>query len=134
MTDPTRYIRKAIIAALEKPDFSVYGQIPPTSATTPYATVSVALQARSVKGCAIYEATISIDIYNEFREYGGRKTMDELTDDILATLAPTNSTYLPIDGFVHANCRLLSTNERKEQENSTAVYVKSLRFLSLITE
>ncbi len=134
MTDPTRYIRKAVIDGLQTGDFYLYGQNPPGSAATPYGVVSVTVEQRPVKGVKIWTANIDIDIYHEFREYGGRKVIDELTDSIITIMVPDDSAYLDIDNFNHANCKLVSTSERATMDNSITSYQKTIRFQSIVNE
>lgn len=134
MTEPTRYIRKAISEALTTPNFKVYEQNPPGSAVTPYGIITVSVQQRPVKGIKIYTASIDIDIYHEFREYGGRKTIDELCDNIIELMVPNDALYISISGFEHSGCRLLSTTERADKDNSVTSYIKTLRFQSIVNE
>lgn len=134
MTDPTRYIRKAVIDALQTVTFKLYGQNPPGSATTPYGVVSVTVEQRPVKGIKIWTANIDVDIYHEFREYGGRKVIDELTDSIITTMVPDSAAYLSIENFGHANCKLVSTSERATMDNSITSYQKTIRFQSIVNE
>ena len=134
MTDPNRYIRDAVIDALRTGGYNAYGQNPPASAVTPYAIVSVSYEQRPVKLVKFYTVTIAIDLYHEFREAGGRKQLDEMTDFIFTTLIPNNNTYLSVSGFQHVNCRLASSNESMVTNESITTYIKNLRFTSLITE
>ena len=132
MIDPTRYIRKAVINALVG-IVTVYDR-PPGSAVTPYAVIGVTVQQLPVKGIKFYRAAIIITIYNEFREYAGRKVVDEITDGILGVMVPNDSSYLSIENFNHAQCKLVSTDENSNQDNSITSIVKALRFESLINE
>ena len=134
MIDPARYIRKAVIGALRNDGISAFGQQPPSSQATPYCLISIGYEQLQVKHFKHYRATISIDIYHDFREDGGRKTMDEITDSIFDILVPDNPPYLSIENFEHANCRLLSADERILRDESTTTYIKALRFESLISQ
>ena len=134
MTDPTRYIRKAVIDALTTGDVKFYGQNPPGNASTPYGIVSVAVEQRPVKGIKIWNASIDIDLYHEFREYGGRKIIDELTDDIISDMVPNDSIFISIENFNMANCKLLNTSERATMDNSITSYQKTIRFQAIVNE
>ncbi len=132
MTDPTRYIRKAIVNALAA-TLTVYDR-PPGSAAPPYGVIGVTLQQLPYRGIKFYRASIIITIYNEFREYAGRKAADELSDAVLEVMVPNDKTYLSIENFNHANCKLVSTDENSNMDNSITSVIKALRFESLINE
>jgi len=132
MIDPTRYIRKAVVNALAGV-VTVYDR-PPGSATTPYAVIGVTVQQLPVKTSKFYRASIIITIYNEFREYAGRKSVDEITDGILGIMVPNNYAYLSIENFNHASCKLVSTDENSNMQDSITSTIKALRFESLINE
>jgi len=132
MIDPTRYIRKAVVNALAS-IVTVYDR-PPGSAATPYAVIGVTYNQLPVKGVKFYKASIVITIYNEFREYAGRKVVDEISDGILGVMVPNDNTYLSIENFNHAQCTLVSTDENSNMDNSVTSIIKALRFESLINE
>lgn len=134
MTDPTRYVRKALINAVTLSDFKVYGQNPPSSAVAPYATLSVTSAAMPGKNCELYRITSTFEVYSEYREYGGRKSIDEISDNILAVMVPNTYTYLTIENFHNVNVRLVSTDERISVIDSITTYVKTLRFEHLISK
>lgn len=134
MIDPVRYIRKAVINAISTNNFKVYEQNPPGGAVTPYGIVSVTVEQRPVKGLKVWRANIELDIYNEFREYGGRKAIDQLTDDIIDVMVPNDGLFISVENFEHNSCRLVSTSERAAMDNSLTTFVKTIRFQSIVNE
>jgi hypothetical protein len=134
MTDPTRYIRKAITNALQLNDFVVYGQNPPSSAVAPYGILTVNTAAIPAKNCEMYRVTSTVEVYSEYREYGGRKSIDEISDNIITIMVPNNYTYLLIEGFEHSNVRLVSSDERVSVVDSITTYIKTMRFEHLISK
>ena len=134
MTDPTRYVRKALINAVSLTDFKVYGQNPPSSAVAPYATLTVTSAGIAGKNCELYRVTSTFEVYSEYREYGGRKSIDEISDNILAVMVPNTYTYLTIENFQNVNVRLVSSDERVSIINSVTTYVKTLKFEHLISK
>ena len=134
MTDPTRFVRKALIDALKLNDFVLYGQNPPSSAVAPYGILTVNTAGISAKNCEMYRTTTTIEIYSEWREYGGRKSIDEISDNIIGLMVPNNYTYLSIDGFTHANVKLVSSDERVSVVDSVTTYIKTMRFEHLISK
>ena len=134
MIDPNRYVRDAVINAITDLPFKAYGQVPPSAAVPPYAIVSVSCRQMAIKNLTAYNATITITLYNEFREFGGRKKMDELSDTILSIMTPANYSYLLIENFNHAGCVLSSSDENASNDNSVSIYQKTLIFNSLINQ
>lgn len=133
MIDPARYVRKAVIEGLRAQGINAY-QAPPSSAALPYCTVSVGYEQLPVKACKHYRVRVSIELYAEFREDGGTKQIGELTDTIFTVMGVDSMTYLPIDNFEHANCKLTAGDERFNRGNSLTEFIKTLRFESLIAE
>lgn len=133
MIDPARYVRKAVIEGLRAQSINAY-QAPPSSAVTPYCVVTVGYEQLAVKVCRHYRVRISIELYAEFREDGSSKQIDELTDTIFDVMGIDSMTYLPIDYFEHANCKLTAGDERFNRDNSLTEFIKTLRFESLIAE
>lgn len=133
MIDPARYVRKAVIEGLRAWGINAY-QAPPSSAALPYCTVEIGYEQLPVKACRHYRVRISIQLVNEFREDGGSKVIDELTDRIFTVMGIDSMTYLPIDYFEHANCKLTAGDERFNRDNSLTEFIKTLRFESLIAE
>jgi hypothetical protein len=134
MIDPTRYVRKAVIDALRAADVAGYGQAPPSSAVTPYCLVSIGYEGLAQKNMNSYRVSTTIEIHHEFREDGGRKSMDEITDTIMDIFLPDNLAYLSIENFNHANCRVASSDERTSRDNSITEFIKVIRFESLINQ
>jgi len=134
MIDPNRFVRDAVINAITALPFKAYGMVPLSSAVTPYAVVSVSCRQRAIKNITAYNATITITLYNEYREAGGRKRIDDISDSILTIMTPANYSYLLIENFNHAGCVLSSSDENASNDNSVSVYQKTLIFNSLINQ
>lgn len=132
MTDPTRYIRKAVINALSA-TVTVYDR-PPSNAVVPYGVIGVTIAQQPVKGVKIYKAQINLTIYNEFREYAGRKAIDELTDGIMDIMVPDNDAYLSVENFNVCGLKLTGTDENSNIDNSLTSIIKVLRFEMIISE
>jgi hypothetical protein len=134
MIEPSRYIRKAVTGALTLQSVEAYDQAPPSSATPPYCTVSVSYEPYSTKCAGMYRTTTTITFYSQYREDGGSKSLDELADIALGIMVPDSHTYLSIENFNHANCKLLGSDERINRDNSTTEFIKVMRFESLVQE
>jgi len=134
MIDPNRFVRDAVINAITALPFKAYGMVPLSSAVTPYAVVSVSCRQRAIKSMSAYNATITITLYNEYREAGGRKRIDDISDNILTIMTPENYSYLLIENFNHAGCVLSSSDENASNDNSVSVYQKTMIFNSLINQ
>jgi hypothetical protein len=132
MTDLDRYLQKAIGAALTTGTFKVYGQRPPGDANTtmPYCTVTVSKEPFPAKGCNLWRATSTVTLYDEYREYGGMKAINEASDAVVTAMVGD----LSIDNFHLAGGFMLSSDSGIDRTGSVDIYRKVLRFQHLISE
>ena len=132
MTDLDRYLQKAIGEALTSSTFKVYGQRPPgdAGAIMPYATVTISKEPFPAKGCNLWRATSTITLYDEYREYGGMKAINEASDLVVTALVGD----LVIDNFNIAGGFMLSSDTGIDRTGSVDIYRKIIRFQHLISE
>ena len=130
MTDLDRYLQKAIGVALTTSTFKLYGQRPPGDAAVPYATVTISKEPFPAKGCNLWRATSTVTLYDEYREYGGMKAINEACDLVVTAMVGD----LVIDNFNFAGGFMLSSDSGIDRTGSVDIYRKVMRFQHLISE
>ena len=114
---------------------TVYDSLPKTGAAIPYAVItSVSLQPKPARGATETIATVTISIYDEFKENGGMLRLDNLTQQILNLLVPANSIYLSIENYNHVICKYLDVFNDTVDVGAAVVYRNTLRIEHLVSQ
>ena len=130
MTDLDRYLQKAIGEALTTSTFKLYGQRPPGEAAVPYATVTISKEPVPSKCAILWRATSTVTLYDEYREYGGMKAINEACDLVVTAMIGN----LVIDNFNLAGGFMISSDTGIDRTGSVDIYRKVMRFQHLISE
>ena len=113
----------------------IYDTLPPNSATIPYAVItSVALSPKPARGATETIATVTLSIYNEFKENGGMLNLDNLTQQILNLLVPEDFNYLSIENYNHVICKYLDVFNDTVDVGAVTVYRNTLRIEHLVSQ
>lgn len=74
-----------------------------------------------------YRAIVNLDIFDEYREYGGSLAVDDISTLIMNAMIPTNQSNLPpLTTLSHILSRLIRTTLNTEYIGSVQVFQKRL--------
>jgi hypothetical protein len=138
MKDTSYPIRKAYFALLNGLGYTCFDFKATDSAVKPYIILSSQTSSgNNTKNTFGNVATINLDIVTSFIDgFGGRKGLDEITDDILQAVLPTPSaTVIQAAGFnIYSTKKLIDFDfEPLEQETQT-IYRRVITFEHLVEQ
>ena len=132
--DPTKYVRKMYVNALEG-IIKVYDGMAPADATGIYAVMDTAWTREGAKNCNYYRFTVNLEINQEFKEYGNSEGVDGICDDILELMMPLNSSgYLTVVGFSQDEITLESGSNDAFQNDALVVFRKTITINHFLSE
>ena len=129
MVLPDKYLRKAYKAAMT--GYQVYEGMVPTDATAPYILI-IQTESVPVHGrCITWNCIATIYIFSEYQEFGGDKTINEITQDIINNCIDT---YLTVDNFTMINTQLISSLNDVQEVGSVNIFRQVLRISHQLNE
>lgn len=126
MIAPARYIRKAYKTALNG-IVNVFDGFAPEDATVPYGVITSIEAVQSGFKCIQWDCIVTLALYVEFQEFGGNKTIDEITDDVIGEMGVDGSGYLSIENFGSYGAKVLSISNDVFEVRSLKVFRVILR-------
>lgn len=126
MIAPARYLRKAYANALQY-DVNLYDGFAPEDAQVPYGVITSIEAVQTNYRCVQWECTVTLALYIEFQEYGGNKSIDEITDDVITAVGADGSGYLPVDNFTPFGIQVLSISNDVTELRSLKIFRVILR-------
>ena len=131
---PTKYIRKMYKDSLSS-ILPIFDSLPTGTATIPYGVISsISLSPRPARGAKEVIATVTLQIFDEFKENGGMLRIDNKTQQILNLLVPETFVYLSIENFNHVICKLLDCFNDTIDISAVTVYRNTLRIEHLVSQ
>lgn len=107
---------------------NIYDLVAPTGATTPYCVIRVdAIPVPIRDGEPEYRAIVNLDIFDEYREYGGSMTVDGVSSAVLTNMVPIDQRNLPpLTNFSHVLSKLIRATPLDEYVGSVQVFGRRL--------
>jgi hypothetical protein len=134
MTDPSRYLRKAIKSALEAGALKVYDIAPLQSATAPYILVNIAATPKSSKNTTFFECNVELSIFAEYREFAGSKEVDVISDRVFNQICPPSGGSLVVENFNNAGSIFQGSSTNIENVGDVTVIRKTMRVKTFLSE
>lgn len=131
MTDPLRYIRKAIKDAL--PGIAIYDMIADENGEPPYGVVNLANYTVDDTACNGIVADIDVIFFDVYGRKGGSLTLDQLMDQVL-TLFANGETWLTVENFSVDKCTIVSSQSDGVLLFNRMMYRRQWRINLILTE
>ena len=130
-------MRKLYVGVFATLGVPVYDGMAPASANGKYAVITDTSFGRAaIKQENYCEFTVSIDIYQEFKENSNSEGVDATGNAMLEIILPLSSkSYLPMDGFRQNDVRLQNiANDAYQSSSVTVTHRKRISILHLLNE